>query len=171
MGRRATNTDTQFREATDQFGPALRRLVRGYEAAPDLQEELLQDILLALWRALPTFRGEASLRTFVFRVAHNTAIRHVHKASRDRSEPGLEADQTAGPAPAHDERLDRAAQRARLTAAIRRLPDLDREVVLLSLEGLSHQEIASISGLTATNVGTRLSRARKRLAQKVGGAR
>ncbi len=171
MGRDEDNAGQPFQALVDRFGPALRRLVRGYEAQPVHQEELLQDILLALWRALPSFRGEASLRTFVFRVAHNTAIRHVHKAARDRTEPGLMDDDTRVEAPAHEAALDRQTQRARLADAIRRLPDLDREVVLLSLEGLSHRDIGEVTGLTATHVGTRLSRARQRLSQWVGGAR
>ncbi len=171
MGAMPANPQTLFGEATETFGPAIQRLVRGYEADPARQEELRQDIMLALWRALRTFRGDSSLRTFVFRVAHNTAISHVHKSVRDRSEPGLDDAAVAAPGPAAEATLDRARRREELTAAIRLLPDLDREVVLLNLEGLANGEVAEVTGLSVSNVGTRLTRIRQRLIEIVGGKR
>ena len=65
--------------------PALRRLARAYTHEIREQEDLLQEISLALWTALPRFRGDASERTWVYRVAHNTAIRFVTKLSAGRN--------------------------------------------------------------------------------------
>ena len=59
------------------YGPALRRVAASYERAPKDREDLLQEIALALWLALPRFRGECTLRSFVFRIAHNRGLTHV----------------------------------------------------------------------------------------------
>ena len=160
--------EARFAEMIASFGPGLRRLCHTYEVKPERQQELHQEIWLALWRALPTFRGDASLRTFVFRVAHNVAIKHVRTGKRDRSEPGLPATvPSPGTEPA--EVIDRARQRARLLAAVRSLSDYDRQLAMLHLEGLTNPEIADVTGLSASNVGTRLSRVRVRLRAHPGG--
>ncbi len=162
------DAEQRFRDTIDRFGPALQRLVRGYETEPQRRAELGQDILLALWRALPTFRGDASLRTFVFRVAHNTAITHVSREARVQEPEVLDETVHATSEPGPAAAASRSQQRAKLEAAIRTLRPLDREVVLLHLEGLSNHEIAEITGTSATNVGTRLSRCRDRLHRAVG---
>lgn len=116
---------------------------------------------MALWRALPRFRGEASLRTFVLQVAHNRSItfatRRRHFA--DLPEEGLLPD----PAPLVEERLIEEQHRDRLFRAIRRLPEAQRQAVMLQLEGLSQREIAALQETTEGNVGVRLTRARKAL--------
>src|SRR5688572_3851732 len=66
---------------------ALRRLAASYERDPGRQQDLVQDIWLAVWQALPRFRGESSERTFIFRIAHNRAISHIDYSQRRRSEP------------------------------------------------------------------------------------
>ncbi len=65
---------TDFESVVDTYGPALRRLASAWERDAAAREDLLQEILLALWRALPRFRGECSEKTFVFRVAHNRRL-------------------------------------------------------------------------------------------------
>ena len=142
-------------------GDALERVVWGYvDNAPD-REDLMQEILMALWRALPRFRGESSLRTFVLRVAHNRSITF---ATRRRPfaalpEEGLLPD----PAPLVEERLIEQQHRDRLLAAIRRLPEAQRQAVMLQLEGLSQREIAALQETSEGSVGVRLTRARKAL--------
>ncbi len=117
---------------------------------------------LALWKALATFREESSLRTYVFRVAHNVAIKHVRRDARNREDEELPAS-LADEGPGVGETLDRARRRSRLVAAIRQLPDPDRQLAMLHLEGLSNTEVAEVTGLSSSNVGTRLHRVRQRL--------
>ncbi|MEA1673447.1 RNA polymerase sigma factor [Nitrospirillum sp. BR 11163] len=76
--------DTRYQQMAAQFGPALERLARAYERDPDLARDLLQDIHLALWRSLDGFDGRAALRTWVFRVAHNTGATHALRQRRSR---------------------------------------------------------------------------------------
>jgi len=142
-------------------GDALERVVWGYvDNAPD-REDLMQEILVALWRALPRFRGESSLRTFVLQVAHNRSITFATRRRRfaDLPEEGLLPD----PTPLVEERLIEQQHRDRLFAAIRRLPEAQRQAVMLHLEGLSQREIAALQETSEGNVGVRLTRARKAL--------
>ncbi|EGY00073.1 RNA polymerase, sigma-24 subunit [Nitrospirillum viridazoti Y2] len=76
--------DTRYQQAAAQFGRALERLARAYERDPDLARDLLQDIHLALWRSLDGFDGRAALRTWVFRLAHNTGATHTLRQRRSR---------------------------------------------------------------------------------------
>lgn len=141
---------------------ALRRVARIHEASAERRRELEQEILLELWRALPAFRGEASVRTFMLRIAHNVGIRHAVRAGR-ATEDALEHEPAGELSPA-EEAIDRQRQRDWLYAAIRRLSPVDRQLAALHLEGLSTAEISEVLGITPTNVTTRLSRVRKRLA-------
>ncbi|PYO96679.1 MAG: sigma-70 family RNA polymerase sigma factor [Gemmatimonadetes bacterium] len=148
-------------EVIRAHGDALERVAWGYvDNAPD-REDLMQEILVALWRALPRFRGEASLRTFVLRVAHNRAISFALRRRRfeDLPEERLDPD----PAPLADERLIDEQQRDRLFHAIRTLPEAQRQAVMLYLEGLSQREIAELQETSDNNVAVRLTRARKAL--------
>src|SRR6185295_11782751 len=71
-----------FDEIEREFGPMVRRIAASHEADRHLAEELVQDIWLALWRALPSFRADSSLRTFVARIATYRAISHIRRSTR-----------------------------------------------------------------------------------------
>ena len=71
--------EEQFDRILAAHGPAISRLAYGYEMVASVREELVQEIGLAIWQALPHFRGECSERTFVFRIAHNRGLTHVGK--------------------------------------------------------------------------------------------
>jgi RNA polymerase sigma-70 factor (ECF subfamily) len=144
----------------------LGRIASTYEADPELRRELQQEILLAVWRALPAFRGEASLRTFLARVAHNRSISHVAaQATRPRTvelQPDLVS---VGATPQEDaERHDR---RRRLLAAILGLPLAWRQPVSLTLEGFTPKEIGEVLGISANVVSIRLSRAKTVLKERM----
>ena len=80
--------ESQYSELWAEFGGSLARLVQSYEALPQAQEDLLQEIRLAIWMALPKFRGDSSLKTFVFRIAHNRSLTHVwHRRQASIVEP------------------------------------------------------------------------------------
>ena len=82
----AAGQDERYAAAAAEFGAAIERLARAYEADADPRRDLIQDIHLALWRSLAAFDGRCSLRTWVYRVGHNTAVGHVQKRRRWRSE-------------------------------------------------------------------------------------
>jgi RNA polymerase sigma-70 factor (ECF subfamily) len=141
-------------------GPALGRVARVYAHTPQEREDLQQEILAAVWRALPTFRGESNVRTFVLRVAHNQGI--TWAARRRRFEPEVEVAE-------HDPRLDAAGDRRDLERALRSLPLAYRQILALALEDLSHAEIAAALGISENNVAVRMSRARDALRRAMGG--
>ena len=76
--------EARFQRVLDEFGDAIWRLTAGYATDPDARQDLRQEILVGLWEALPRFREESSLRTFVFRLAHNRGISHRAYEGRRR---------------------------------------------------------------------------------------
>ena len=162
--------EKQFYRILGEHGPAVARLAFSYEAVASVREELVQDIALAIWQALPHYRGECSERTFVFRIAHNRGLTHAWK-HRPPHQPleGLEdSDQPIDPRPHPEEHAAQIQQRVRLISAMQSLPVTHRQMVVLMLEGLSHAEMAEVLGITENNVAVRLTRARKALKDALG---
>ena len=142
----------------------LHRISRAF-AEPADQHDLLQELMIAVWKAAPSFRGDSSPVTFLYRVAHNRALTwrkresgrlrratQTHKEWTAQEHGGDEAD---------------AALLDRLYAAIRKLPPIDRSLMLLSLEGVAYRDMARMHDLSETNVGVRLNRARQRISTLV----
>lgn len=157
--------EQEYEQLWQAHGASLARLASSYELNAHAREDLLQEIRLAIWTALPRFRGESSLRTFLFRVAHNRALTHVWRRNRNISSEDSEetVDAREGPEAA----AIQAANRSSLMEAIRQLPLPFRQVITLSLEDLSHTEIASVLGISENNVAVRMNRARKLLKEKL----
>ena len=150
---------------------ALRRLASSYERDPSKQQDLLQDIWLAVWQSLPGFRGDCSERTFVFRITHNRAVSHVDYSQRRRAET-LDSDAPiAASTPDPEHSLSQQQRHERLRAAVQDLPIALRQVVVLTLEGLSNAEAADIIGITENNVAVRLTRARAALSRALGASK
>ncbi len=147
--------------------PALGRLAGSYASGAAEREDLVQDIALALWQALPRFRGESSERTFLFRIAHNHCIDHITRRRPMASLQDLELDPEDG-ARSIESSLSQQQDSARLMAAVRRLPLIQRQVVVLALEDMDYAEIAAVLGITENNVGVRLNRARATLRKLMG---
>lgn len=151
-----------------EHGPALSRLATSYARGRPEREDLLQEIAFAIWRALPRFRHESSERTFVFRIAHNRAITHLERRRPSTVEADDEALTIRDTAPDPERALSAGQEGARLLAAVRRLPLPYGQVIMLALEGLGYPEIAEVLGISETNVGVRLTRARHMLRTTLG---
>jgi RNA polymerase sigma-70 factor (ECF subfamily) len=157
-----------YDDAAAQFGGAIDRLVRSYERDPERQRDLRQEIHLALWRSLARFDGRCSLRTWTFRVAHNVGATFILRQRRARTSTLIsleELDDIAEPNPA-EEALDRGLLVQRLYALIERLAPSDRELVLLYLEGFDATAIAEVTGLSASNVATKIHRIKHVIARQ-----
>lgn len=140
--------------------PPLWRAVRVYEANPALQEELMQEVLLAIWQSLPRLREPDRLLPFALQIAHNLGASHVRSAVRVPR--GLSLDDLPEPLAAAG--ADPAQQDADwLLQALRQLPLPQQQVIALQLEGFDTQEIATLLGISADNVGVRAHRARRKL--------
>jgi RNA polymerase sigma-70 factor (ECF subfamily) len=153
-----------FRAVTREYGPALQRLSRAYEADEGRRQDLVQEILVALWQGLPSYEGRASLRTWVYRVAHNVAVSHVVKWQRDRLSRAAELDEDAWIRDATRAAEGRDAV-SRLATLVRALRPADAQVILLYLEGLEHAEIAEVTGLSRENVAVKVHRIRAALSR------
>jgi len=162
-----SSRDARFEEVWHSHGAMVARIASTYEADREKARELTQDVALALWRALPGFRGDGALKAFVARIAHNRAVSHVVKA---RSEPRSAEidDQIPSSAPLAEAILVESDERARLVAAVRALPIGYAQVVSLALENFSTGEIATLLGITEGNVAVRMTRAKIMLKQALG---
>jgi RNA polymerase sigma-70 factor (ECF subfamily) len=162
--------DQSYEAVAQEFAAPLERLARGYEADIDRQRDLLQDVHLALWRGLPSFDGRSSLRTWVYRVAHNTAVKHNLKSKHHRLERCVPIEDLEN-APAPSDAAREAEQRdavARLLALVHQLRPADRQVILLYLEGFDHGEIADICGISPENAATKSHRIKRALTAALG---
>jgi RNA polymerase sigma-70 factor (ECF subfamily) len=162
------DADVLFERVTAEFSAPLARLARAHEADASLQQDLLQEIHIAVWRSLPAFGGRCSLKTWVYRVAHNCAATWVLKRRRiAKNLVSLDDIDIASEARGLDAVADETQMLARLRALIHKLKPLDREVFVLYLEGLTVDEIAEVAGLSHTNTGTKLHRIRTLLSKQL----
>lgn len=139
----------------------LRRISRAFAMSAD-QNDLLQELLISAWKAYPAFRGDSSASTFLYRVAHNRALTWKRREGLRlfrfwQAAPDVAAFTADTGSPEDHRRLEA------LYAAIRQLPPIDRSLILSSLEGVSYADMSALHGLSESNIGARLSRARTRL--------
>ncbi|MGS2721041.1 RNA polymerase sigma factor [Paraglaciecola aestuariivivens] len=164
--------NSDFNQVLQQHASLLSRVAATYEANFHLRQELLQEVTLAVWQALEKFKGDSSLKTYILRVAHNKAITHVaYHAKQPRNDNYCEVQNPlASKEACTDEQLAKEQQVQTMLAAIRCMPIQTRQVVTMSMEGLSYQEIANACGINGSNVGVILNRARKQLMESISHA-
>jgi RNA polymerase sigma-70 factor (ECF subfamily) len=159
--------DSLYEDAARTYGPALERLARAYEADPEIRRDLLQDMHVGLWRSFAGFDGRCSLRTWIYRVAHNVAASHVAHQRRSSSQVLLDLEELESlPDTGKQTAADRTQDLDRLMALIQLLKPLDRHVILSYLEGLDAASIGEITGLSAGNVATKIHRIKNLLARQ-----
>ncbi len=128
---------------------------------PGRLEGLEQEIIIQLWKSLKSYDDSFKLSTWIYRIALNVAISHYRRDKKRQDKAPLEeVIFTLTEDTSHSEHHERVEQ---LYKFIGQLNEFDKALIILYLEDKSHNEIASIMGVTATNVGTRLSRIRHRL--------
>jgi len=159
------NPESLFRSWLTEHGGAVLKVARAYTLTTEDCQDLVQEILLQVWRSLPQFQGRASASTWLYRVALNTALGWHRKERRrqGRQRSILEVDD---PGVTGSDGAQQAVQReivGRLYAAIRQLPKADAALVLLYLDDLSYRQIAEVLGISEGNVGVKLNRAKKAL--------
>jgi len=163
-------------DALERYGPALARVAASYARSRHDRDDLLQDILVAVWRALPRFRGACSLRTYLFRIAHNRGLQYVWRlrGQRERERAQIDDDGLVDGRPGPLDCAEGASLESTMQEAVRRLPLGQRQVMTMVLEGCDHAEIADVLGIAVATVAVRLHRARtalKRTLEEVTHAR
>ena len=162
----ASKQEELYREAAAAYGAALERLARAYEADADLRRDLLQDIHVEIWRSFQNFDGRCSMRTWIYRVAHNVGASHIIRQRRVRTDALVGLEELANLPDANSSQgADRSHALDRLLKLIQQLKPLDRHVILSYLEGLDASEIGEITGLSAVNVATKIHRIKNLLAR------
>lgn len=155
-----TDQDAWYERIALEYGGAMARLAAAYEFHPEQRRDLLQEIHVAIWRSLALFQHQCSERTWIYRVAHNTASTHVLRNRRAAARTLCDLDEltneTAGQYP--EVLADRERTVERLRELIRRLQPLDRQVFLLYLEDIDAASIAVIVGISPGNVATKVHR-------------
>jgi RNA polymerase sigma factor (sigma-70 family) len=156
------NGHPSFERIVAEHGALVSRIAMSYEADPALREDLTQQIFLAVWQALPSFRADSSLRTFIARIAQNRSISFV--AKQVRQGPVAEIpDELASSMPTPEDSAIEASEHRMLLDATRRLPVPQKEVIILVLEGFSYAEIAEMLNIAPNALALRLSRAKAAL--------
>jgi RNA polymerase sigma-70 factor, ECF subfamily len=156
--------DDLYQQAAEEHRLALERVSRAYEADPDKRRDLLQEIHLQVWRSFANFDNRCSVRTWVYRVAHNAAASYVIRERRT----ALVTLETLEAAAEGTIEADTGRQQAldRLSALIQQLKPLDRQVIVSYLEGMDAASIGEITGLSPANVAMKVHRIKNILARQ-----
>ena len=155
-------TETSFLVNLNQNIGIVHRVCHTYFAYDAAErEELFQEVMYQLWKSYLKFKGESKFSTWMYKVALNTAITHVRRGTRSPQNPELAM--PVDHAEHAEEHMNRLEEIRLLHEAITALSDIDKAIILLHLEDQNYDEIASITGLTKTNVSVRLVRIKRAL--------
>ncbi len=147
-----------------EHGDAVYRLAYSIVRDSALAEDVSQDTLVKAWLALPSFRGDASLRSWVLRIAHNTAISTLRTRRMTLMDPAEMPEREIVPERTVERRVESGEVMDAFVEALDHLDELSRSIVVLrELEGLAYDEIASVLKVPLPTVKTRLLRARRKL--------
>ena len=159
--------NTCFNLWLDQHAAVLHHVANGFAEGVD-RHDLLQELMLAMWRAVPAYRSNALPSTFIYRVAHNAALtwkrtqrNYRERVDRFERQQAFESSGSMSPTGGERERLEL------VYSAIRRLPPIDRSLILLHLDGVSYAEMAEIHGISTSNIGARLTRLKQKLSNSI----
>lgn len=136
------------------------KIVQVYGKDQEDKKDLYQEIVYQIWKSFALFRGKAKISTWIYRIALNTCLNHRNKASRRKD--------TIESFPEwkvwhKDDDSDKQEKIQYMYSLIHQLNEIEKAITLLYLEEKSYEEIAEITGLSATNVGTRLNRIKQKL--------
>lgn len=172
MQQEDASQDSMYEQAAEIYGSALDRLARAYELDPETRRDLLQEIHFHLWRSFSTFDQRCSLRTWVYRVAHNVATAHVIRQRRIRDKlvnlEDLETLEDLADRNQSELAIGESQALERLATLIRRLKPLDRQIILSYLEGMPAHAISEITGLSPANIAMKVHRITKILKRWFG---
>jgi len=151
--------EERFRTCLQAHAGIIWKVVHAFRPKPEDEPALFQELILRIWEALPRFREQSRLSTWMYGVAFRTALQWRRRESRHA--PMVPLDVLGESLVAQCRQSD--AQIEALYTSIRLLPEIDRSLVIMQLDGCSYREMAKSTGLSESNVGVRLSRARDQL--------
>ena len=146
----------------DAYRGLLFKIVRAYAFTPTDREDLFQEIALQVWRSIPGFRGDSAAKTWVYRVAVNTAVAWTRREIKHRRGQPLLSD--IEPVLSQID-THRNHQSEWLYERIGQLNEIDRSLTLMFLDGFTYDEIATTLGISESNVGAKIHRLKSHLAR------
>jgi RNA polymerase sigma-70 factor (ECF subfamily) len=146
-----------FEQLIRQHGARIRRIARRY-AASSAVDDLVQDILVRLWRSYPGFRSDAKVETWIYRVALNASMTHVRDSIRAQTAQSAVAAAVLplATAPAASSMADI------LESFLARLGDIDASILMMYLDGLMPEEISGVLGIAANTISVRINRLKQK---------
>lgn len=161
------NLESLFESWLIEHKGVVLKVARAYTLTTEDCHDLAQEILLQVWRSLPQFQGRASTSTWFYRVALNTALDWHRKEHRrqERQQPILAIEDLSVAGLDSSQQLVQREVVERLYAAIRQLPKTDAALILLYLDDRSYRQMAEVLGISQSNVGVKLNRAKKALGE------
>lgn len=157
----AKRADAQFLEMIRQNEGIIFKVTSFYTNKEHPISDLYQEVVLNLWKAYPSFRGESKYSTWIYRIALNTCVSFFRRSKKSVEYVDISMD--------IPEVTDNSEQIQELYRLINRLGKIERALVLLYLDDKPYKEIAEIMGLTVTNVATKLNRIKEKLKQMSNG--
>ncbi|WP_231936164.1 RNA polymerase sigma factor [Bythopirellula polymerisocia] len=154
-----------------EHGSSVMKVARAYTLNSEESQDLAQEILLQAWRSLPNFEGKAAPATWFYRVALHTAMNwhRKDKPRRSRQQSLVEVEAVATEGFDSAEQVQQRDIVEQLYKAIHQLPKTDAALVLLYLDELSYREMSEVLGISESNVGVKLNRAKKALSELMKG--
>jgi len=159
-----TEAETDFVRVIQENEGIIYKIARTYTNTPDDRNDLYQEIVYQLWKSFPTFKGNSKISTWIYRVALNTSISQWRKQKRTGHK--VEVDhlflkQSEGYTPEFEQQLELVYEQ------ISQLNAIEKGLILLFLEGKKYAEIAALTGFSASNVGTRISRIKNKMRHQI----
>lgn len=161
------STGVKLEEIVEVHAAMVRRIATVYEHRPDRVDDLVQDIWIAVWQALPRLNDPTMLKSYIARITQNICVTHVRRALVRQTQPL--SDTLPDLAPAPDEATTHAIRLTRLIEAVRSLPESLKAVTTLYLEDMPIKDIAVALGISEGNVSVRLHRAKSAIRLSLGG--
>ena len=155
----ALEEEKKFVNLINEHQGLIHKVCIMYENDREVRNDLFQEIVLQLWKSFPTFRGEAKISTWMYRIALNTAISGFRKETRkivteDLKDVHFNISESGN---------DSEENLQKLQWAIRQLNEIDRAMIMMALEEVPYEDIAETIGISQNNVRVRMNRIREKL--------
>jgi RNA polymerase sigma-70 factor (ECF subfamily) len=162
----------RFVQLLEEHKRLLYKVASAYCANAEDRRDLVQEIVIQLWRSFPRYDDRLKFSTWMYRIGMNVAISFLRGEGRRGGRETVALDQIdIIDSAAADRVLGEAGDDVRLLQRlVSRLDEMSRALIVLYLEGYSHAEIAEVLGISATNVGTRVNRIKNRLREELNAA-
>lgn len=155
----------EIQQIINQYQAKIYRTCLGFVGDEEETKDVLQEVWINIWKGLNTFRGDAQLSTWIYRITVNTCLIHIRTQKRSPETTSQEVPETATETAENQEEIT-AKQVALLRNFLNELPEKDRLIMILYLEESSYQQISEVLGISINYVGVKINRIKKSIAQK-----